>query len=413
MMFAEVYYTFATPQHKNGHYMQSKKAFPKPRVHADFPLSWHKGVGQWMKKFTGKQHYFGADPNEALTRYLAEKDYLIAGVEVPVENEHISVRDLVNLYLENRERDRDSAKTSTSHITERTFAEYRDTGSVMVAMWNHRSVSMLTPMEFAKLRHKLDSGSPDRLRRRMTNVRSILKWGRMNGLLKADVNYGSEFNLADKSQMRKAKANREKPIFDAETIRKALDAAWPSVKAFILLGINCGFYAKDISDLNNSYIEGEFITFAREKTGIDRRCWLWPETRAAIAAAKAPENAEDRVFLSKRGKPLHVAHGLNRTDLVASNWHELKEKIGLTRSSSGFKNFRHTFRSEAGGAKDAEAVRLFMGHTDGTVGELYQHNFDEQRLIDVGNHVHAWLFPKPKKKPAKKAAKRAANKSSK
>ncbi len=268
-----------------------------------------------MKKFRGKQHYFGADPGEALARYLKEKDYLIAGVEVPKEHDHISVRDLVNLYLENREQDRSSARTSTNHITERTFAEYKDTGSVMVQLWNHRSVSMLTPMDFAKLRHRLDSGSADRLRRRMTNVRSILKWGRLNGFLKADVNYGSEFDLADKSQLRKAKANQEKPIFDAVTIRKALDAAWPSIKAFILLGINCGFYSKDISDLKNSYIDGEFITFPREKTGIDRRCWLWPETRAAIEAAKPPDNPEDRVFLSKRGKALHVAHGLNRTDL--------------------------------------------------------------------------------------------------
>lgn len=383
--------------------MPVKTEFAKPKVHANFPLSWHKGVGQWMKKIRQKQHYFGADPESALLLFLKEKDYLIAGVDPPAENEHIGVRDLVNHYLDHRERDRDTAKTSTNHIAPRTFAEYKDTGAVMVALWNQRSVATLTPMDFANLRHRLDSGSPDRLRRRMTNVRSIFKWGRSAGLLAADVRYGNEFDLADKSQLRKAKANKREPIFDAATINRALDAAWPAMRAFILLGINCGFYSKDISDMRNSYIDGEFIHFAREKTGIDRRCWLWPETREAIAATKAPENPEDRVFLSKRGGLLYTDHGETRTDLIASNWAMLKKDLKLTRPNSGFKCFRHTFRTEAGGARDPEAIRMVMGHTDGTVGELYCHRFDNQRLIDVAMYVHAWLFPKPAKKKAAKS----------
>jgi len=321
------------------------------------------------------------------------------------------VRDLVNHYLVHREQDRDSKKTSTNYISDRTFAEYKDTGSVLVELWNHRSVAMLRPMDFGTLRDRLDSGSPDRLRRRMTNVRSILKWGRSVGLINTDVKFGNEFDLANKSQLRKAKANRKEPIFDAATINTALEAAWPAMKAFILLGINCGFYSKDINDLKNSYVDGEFIQFAREKTGIDRRCWLWPETREAIEAARAPENAEDRMFLSKRGKPLHVPHGLNRTDLIASNWTDLKKQIGLKRENAGFKCFRHTFRTEADGAKDPEAVRMFMGHTDGSVGEFYRHRFDDERLIAVAQHVRHWLFgtavdtKKPaKRKPAKAKA---------
>lgn len=387
--------------------MPKKTAFPKPRVHDDFPLSWHKGVGQWMKKFKGKQYYFGADPNEAIKLYLKQKDHRIAGVEPPTENADISVRDLVNHYLVHREQDRESKKTSTNHISDRTFAEYKDTGRVMVELWDRRSVTMLRPLDFAELRHKLDSGSPDRLRRRMTNVRSIFKWGRSVDLMTSDAKYGNEFDLADKSQLRKAKANRREPIFDAGTINTALEAAWPAMRAFILLGINCGFYSKDINDLKNSYVDGEFLQFAREKTGIDRRCWLWPETREAIAAAKAPENAEDRMFLSKRGQPLHVPHGLNRTDLIASNWTDLKKQIGLKRENAGFKCFRHTFRTEADGAKDPEAVRMVMGHTDGSVGEFYRHRFDDERLIAVAQHVRHWLFgTTDEKKPAKKTAKR-------
>lgn len=396
--------------------MPRKELIPKPKVHADFPLSWHKGACSFTKKFKGKAYYFGPDPQTALESYLKQKDYLIAGVDPPKENTDISVRDLVNHYLEHRERDSNSPETSTSHISKGTFAEYKDTGSVMVALWDRRSVTMLRPLDFAELRHKLDSGSPDRLRRRMTNVRSIFKWGRSVDLLSSDAKYGDEFNLADKSQLRKARANTKEPIFDAATINAALEVSWPAMKAFILLGVNCGYYAKDISDLRNSYVDGEFIQFAREKTGIDRRCWLWPETREAIAAARAPENPEDRMFLSKRGKPLNVVHGRNRTDLIANSWQDIKELIGLKRENCGFKCFRHTFRTEADGAKDPEAVRMVMGHTDGSVGEFYRHRFDDERLIAVAQHVRHWLFgtdvdekkpaAKTKKKPAKKAAKR-------
>lgn len=385
--------------------MSKKTTFPKPRVRDDFPLSWHKGVGQWMKKFKGKQHYFGNNSEAALKLYLKQKDHLMAGVEPPSDKTDISVRDLVNHYLAHREHDRDSPETSTNHISKGTFAEYRDTGRVMVDLWDRRSVEMLRPLDFAELRHKLDSGSPDRLRRRMTNVRSIFKWGRSVGLVNSDAKYGNEFDLADKSQLRKARANKKEPIFSAETINAALNVAGPQMKAFILLGVNCGYYAKDISDLRNSYIDGEFIQFAREKTGIDRRCWLWPETREAIAAAKAPDNAEDRVFLSKRGKPLNVVHGRNRTDLIANTWQDIKKRIGLKGESAGFKCFRHTFRTEADGAKDPEAVRMVMGHTDGSVGEIYRHRFDDERLIAVAQHVRHWLFGTAEKTPKRSAEK--------
>ena len=256
--------------------MPRKELIPKPRVHADFPLSWHKGACSFTKKFKGKAYYFGPDPQTALEAYLKQKDYLIAGVDPPTDNADISVRDLVNHYLIHREQDRDSKKTSTNYISDRTFAEYKDTGSVMVALWDRRSVAMLRPMDFATLRHKLDSGSPDRLRRRMTNVRSIFKWGRSVGLINSDAKYGNEFDLADKSQLRKAKANRKEPIFDAATINTALEAAWPAMKAFILLGINCGFYSKDINDWEQRVCDMRFpqVRCVRWRAFTSRDCFL-------------------------------------------------------------------------------------------------------------------------------------------
>jgi hypothetical protein len=48
----------------------------KPRP--DFPLTIHKGSGQWCKKVRGKTHYFRPldKPQEALNRWLDVKDVL-------------------------------------------------------------------------------------------------------------------------------------------------------------------------------------------------------------------------------------------------------------------------------------------------------------------------------------------------
>ena len=45
----------------------------------DFPLSFHKGSGQWCRKIRGKVWYFGADANAALDKWLAEKVAPLAG----------------------------------------------------------------------------------------------------------------------------------------------------------------------------------------------------------------------------------------------------------------------------------------------------------------------------------------------
>lgn len=50
-----------------------------------------------------------------------------------------------------------------------------------------------------------------------------------------------------------------------------------------------------------------------------------------------------------------------------------------------------------------------MGHADESMAAVYRQGIEDERLIDVGLHVHAWLFgvkkKMAKKKPAKKAAK--------
>ena len=60
--------------------------------------------------------------------------------------------------------------------------------------------------------------------------------------------------------------------------------AGPTMRAMILLGINCGFGNTDCAILTEDKIDlaGGWATLTRRKTGIKRRCPLWPETISAL-----------------------------------------------------------------------------------------------------------------------------------
>ncbi|NJL32376.1 MAG: hypothetical protein HC898_12600 [Phycisphaerales bacterium] len=80
--------------------------------------------------------------------------------------------------------------------------------------------------------------------------------------------------------------NRPIKVYSPEDIRAMLGAASIPMRAMVLLGINAALGATDISLMLDSHIQGEFLVFPRHKTGIARRCWLWPETLEAIRRAR-------------------------------------------------------------------------------------------------------------------------------
>ncbi len=55
-----------------------KKARKPKKPHKNFPLTPHPS-GNWCKKVNGRIYYFGHHADEALLRWLAEKDDLLAG----------------------------------------------------------------------------------------------------------------------------------------------------------------------------------------------------------------------------------------------------------------------------------------------------------------------------------------------
>src|SRR5258708_16822458 len=77
-----------------------KPAKPYP----EFPLTAHP-AGYWCKKIRGRLHYFGKwdDPDAALKKYLEQKEALHAGRAPRPDPDELTVKALVNAFLNHKD----------------------------------------------------------------------------------------------------------------------------------------------------------------------------------------------------------------------------------------------------------------------------------------------------------------------
>ncbi|HJZ57425.1 MAG TPA: tyrosine-type recombinase/integrase, partial [Gemmataceae bacterium] len=184
-----------------------------------------------------------------------------------------------------------------------------------------------------------------------------------------------------------------------EPVRVRLDPD-PALRAMILLGVNAGFGNGDCAALPLSAVNLEtgWCEFPRPKTGVGRRCPLWPETVEAlrVAITKRPKPADysavGLVFLTYRGTAWVRMGEKSRSDYLSIHFNGLVKKLGLHRSGLGFYTLRHVFRTVADGARDIPAVRSIMGHVDASIDAAYRERIDDARLKAVTDHVRGWLF---------------------
>ena len=400
-----------------------------PKPYADFPLSPHAS-GAWQKKIRGKIHYFGkwgrvikgkltrVDGDgwkEALEIYKAQADDLHAGRTPRLKGDGLEVAGLCNRFLTAKQH-----ALEAGEIAARTFAEYRGTTDRLVSTFGKtRLVDDLASDDFERLRADIaKTWGPVRLGNEVQRVRTVFKYGYESGLFDKPVRFGPQFKKPAKHVMRKHRAANGKRMFEADELRSLSDAAGVPLKAMILLGINCGFGNADVANVPLSAVDldGGWIKFPRPKTGIERRCPLWPETvkalKAAIAERPKPrdESDSDIVFVTKFGKrwvrttvtevtddgPKHTP-----VDSVGLEFGKLLREKKLKRDGLGFYAVRHTFRTIADATRDFPAVRLIMGHADGSIDDVYREHIDDARLRAVVEHVRVWLFPPKSKQNAK------------
>jgi integrase len=374
----------------------NKPAKPSP----DFPLFAH-AAGVWAKKIRGKLHYFGpwSDPDGARKNYEAQAEALHAGRKPREAKEGTTVKELVKHFLYQKETLRDAGELSP--LTWRDYKQACD--EVIAAFGKGRLVTDLDPDDFATLRDKLSrKWGPQRLAKTIQFVRCVFKHAYEAGLVPMPIRFGPGFKRPSKKTLRKHKAAQGPKLFTGEEVRRLIDAADAQVKAMILLGINCGFGNSDCAHLPlpAADLDTGVIDFPRPKTGISRRCPLWPETveaiREALAARPAPrkEDHAELIFVTRCGNPWFKD---------TFDWPLAKEFTKLLRAlhingrkGLGFYTLRHTFRTVADEAKDQPAADYIMGHEVPHMSSVYRETISDARLKAVADHVRAWLASSPR-----------------
>lgn len=367
------------------------------KPYPDFPLFAH-ATKRWAKKIRGKIHYFGPwdDPDGALKSYLAQKDDLHAGRTPRLDPDALTVKELANQFLAQKK-----TLVESGELASLTWGDYKAAcDEVITAFGKVRLIADLRPDDFAALRkHMAKKWGPHRLNKTIQFVRCLFKFAYDAELIDRPIRFGPGFKRASKKVLRLHKAKQGKQLFAASEVRRMIDAAGVQLGAMLLLGINCGFGNSDCGNLPIEAVDLDngTLDFPRPKTGIARRCCLWPETVAALREAlahrpepKQPEHAR-LVFLTRCGDSWHTG---TPDGPLSRETGKLLRKLGINgRKRIGFYTLRHTFRTVADGSKDQPAVDFIMGHEVPHMSAVYRETISDERLKAVADHVRKWLFP--------------------
>lgn len=405
-----------------------KAAHDRPKKpYPDFPLYAHP-LGYWSAKVKGVLRNYGrwgrvvngkltadavpyeAGWQQALTLYKAQVDdhklgrdsrvKMVNGELTDSATNGFTVNDLCNRFLTAKQ-----SKLDNGRLSPRSFDEYKQTTDRIVrVLTGRRLVDDLRPEDFESLLAEISAGIKKkwglvRIGNEITRVKSVFKYGRENGWIVKPVPFGSEFKKPDRKEMRTAKATKGRNMMEAAELRKLLDAttASPALRAMVLLGLNCGFGPTDCATLplNAVDLSAAWIDYPRPKTGIDRRCPLWPETVAALRDAIAQrlecnqKGAEDLVFLTARGRQF-ISH--NSAHPVTAAMIDVMKAVGVHRNGRGPYTMRHVFRTIADEVPDRVAIDRIMGHADHSMAGHYRERISDARLVAVAEHVRKWLF---------------------
>jgi integrase len=372
----------------------SKKPYP------DFPLYAHSR-GYWAKKVRGKLHYFGKvadDPagQKALALWKEQQDDLRAGRVPRTNGDGFTVAELCNRFLTAKQNQLD-----VGEITLRTWNDYKSVCEIVVKKFGlHRLVADLIGDDFEGLKKSVSKNlNPVSIGNIIVRTKTIFKFGYDHGLMDKPVRYGAMFKQPSRKLLRMNRAKQAPKLFSVVEIKAILQEAPLQLKAMILLAINCGFGNADCATLpmRAVHLKSGWIDYPRPKTGIARRCPLWPETiqalEAVIAKRKEPKDDVNKglLFITKYGGSWFKETPDNP---ISNEMGKVLKTLDLQQKGRSFYSLRHTFRTVADESRDQPACDHIMGHTSEHISSHYRERIDDKRLIAVSDYVRGWLFGK-------------------
>lgn len=393
---------------------------------SECPLVQHKN-GQWYRKVKGRFFYFGTDLDAALKRWVAEKDYILAGQPIPKASGDPSIVALANLFIANKK-----GKVASGAIEARTVEDYELTIKRLIGIVGKECRPQhLRPLDFAGIKAKLAEpvvngvhgkkpegrkAGPENLRGRQVEQRSpgsvggdirrlrvFLNWCWKAELIPTAPRYGDEFSPPSRKEQRRRRAKEGRKDFTADQIKAILSHCHPPLRAMVLVALNGGVGNLDIANMEYRHLSDIAaspiaVDYPRGKTGAPRRFFLWPETAAALRdyIAVRPDPRSDTfkeiIFLTRLRHPWIRKGEKTITDSISFEFSKARKAAGLDRGA--FYDLRRTFRTVAAGAMDREAADLIMGHADDAddMGSLYTQHIDDDRIGKVCEHVRQWLL---------------------
>jgi integrase len=359
------------------------------------PLTVHPS-GRFCKKIKGKLHYFGkvSDGHQAaIDRWLAEKDFLLAGRQPPRPGDAaaLTLEDLCNSFLGSKKLLADANELSPYTLD----AYQRACDELMASIGWSTLLTDITPLHLENLRAQwAKRWGPARIAGEVGRTRAILNFAYKNDMIDRPIKYG-EFRRPSKKTLRLSRYARGIRMFEADELRRMIAAAGQPLKAMLLLAANCGMGNHDCAalplqalDLKNGWLD-----FPRPKTGVNRHVPLWPETIAAInewlSRRPAPRTAElaQLVFLTHHGRSWAALHD----QPIGKATRKLLDWLGIN-GNRNFYAIRHGFETMAGESRDQPAVDSLMGHDSGSMANVYRERISDARLKAVTDYVHEWLF---------------------
>lgn len=339
----------------------------------------------------------GLSPDVVLARVVG-----VAPAELPpavtVQAASVTLGQAASLYVEELSR--------TADVAPRTLSDTRQRlGRVLDAMGRETPLRDVGQVRLAEFVGQLRAGKlPDRDgelrdvsrlygRHLAQALRVFLRWVSDHDALEWEMpkrgerllRLGREKPRTDEERERfKARAwgEEEERYFTIDELRKLYAAADVRLRAFIMLGLNCAFYGSEAGSLKvtDLKVNGEtWVQSVRPKTNQKVRHPLWPETVAAIEAARAPENTGGWLFLTGGGKP-YVGHAVKN---LAHKWADLRVAAGVP-DAPAMKYLRHTSAAAIRRIAGAEVAETHLGHADAfRLGPVYTSKLWDQHAEAV------------------------------
>jgi len=223
------------------------------------------------------------------------------------------------------------------------------------------------------------------------------------------------------ARLRSGKVDHSNRLITGEELDRMCAEATPLFRAIMLLMANCGLGPADIGRLKWKHLDLDRgrLTYPRHKTGVERRAYLWKKTRDAlmkvrtikrIADAMERDGPEAPVFISERGNLMYRESAvIAEVDVDGQKIRKtirvkienavsitIRRRIRVCQLAPGVRpySFRHTAKTYAKRAKDADAVNLMMGHQDRSIPGVYDHeHISWKRLRRVALAIKRRLWP--------------------